>query len=304
MKALVIGYGSIGSRHARLLQNMGFPVKVVSGRQIDDYNPYKTIAEALADYAPDYVVITNETGRHYNSLAALAECSYRGLVLVEKPLFDRQRDLPENEFEGLYVGYNLRFHPVIQKLRDIVADEKVLSFHVYVGQYLPGWRPNTDYRHTYSASKALGGGVLRDLSHELDYTNWLLDGWRSLTALGGHYSHLETDSDDIFSILATTRKCPVVTIQLNYLDRHYRREILFNTDKHTIKADFINATLTIDDRSENYNITRDFTYIAQHKAVTGRDAVSTCPATGGVEVLKMIEAAEKAVQSKGWVFND
>lgn len=303
MKALVVGYGSIGSRHARLLNEMRFEVRTVSGREIDQYEHYKTIGDALADYSPDYVVIANETERHYNSLATLAACNYKGLVLVEKPLFGQPIDTPVNEFKGLYVGYNLRFHPVMQKLRVLLTGERIISFQVYVGQYLPHWRPHNDYRQSYSASKALGGGVLRDLSHELDYTNWLLGGWERLTALGGHYSQLDIDSDDVFSILATTRKCPVVSLQLNYLDRLSRREILINTDRHTIKADLVNAALTIDDRPESHNITRDFTYTAQHTAVTGGDTILTCSAQDGTAVLRMIEAAEKAVTTKGWVLN-
>ena len=42
-----------------------------------------------------------------------------------------------------------------------------------VGQYLPNWRPEKDYRETVSAQKSLGGGVLMELSHELDFLMWL-----------------------------------------------------------------------------------------------------------------------------------
>ncbi len=303
MKTLIVGYGSIGSRHARLLSEMNFEVGIVSGREIDQLPNYKSISDAVADFSPEYVVIANETEKHYGSLAALTACNYKGLVLVEKPLFDGSQSLPANNFQGLFVGFNLRFHPLIHKLRTIIASEKVISAHTYVGQYLPNWRPNADYRQTYSASKRLGGGVLRDLSHELDYMNWLLGGWESLTAMGGHFSHLEIDSDDVFSIIMTARRCPVATLQLNYLDRLCRREILLNTDKHTIKADLVNATLTIDDRSENYTVTRDYTYLAQHKAIISGETTSLCSIKDGLEVQKMIESAEKAAYSKRWVFN-
>ena len=41
--------------------------------------------------------------------------------------------------------------------------------------WLPYWRPERDYRESYSA-RADEGGVLRDLVHELDYAIWAFGG--------------------------------------------------------------------------------------------------------------------------------
>ena len=41
------------------------------------------------------------------------------------------------------------------------------------GQYLPAWRPSRDYRETYTAQSAQGGGILLDASHEIDYVRWI-----------------------------------------------------------------------------------------------------------------------------------
>ena len=190
---------------------------------------------------------------------------------------------------------------MIEKLRDVLTGEKLLSVQVYVGQYLPTWRPGTDYRDSYSASKALGGGALRDLSHELDYLNWLLGGWERLVALGGQMSHLEIDSDDLYALMMQTKRCPVVTVQLNYLDRVARREIIINTDKATIKVDLIQGTLQINDQTERVQIERDTTYRAQHQAVISGEEGQLCSLLEGLDVMRMIQAAEKSEHQKVWI---
>lgn len=87
--------------------------------------------------------------------------------------------------------------------------------------------------------------MLRDLSHELDYVLWLFGPWRRLTATGGYLSPLETDSDDAYTLLMEARLCPMVSIHMNYLDRVPHREILVNTDQHTIHIDLINNTIAV-----------------------------------------------------------
>ena len=72
MKALVIGFGSIGRRHARLLEELGVDVAVVSRRDVDAPKLYPTIAKAVMDWSPNYVVIASRTNEHRNDMATLA----------------------------------------------------------------------------------------------------------------------------------------------------------------------------------------------------------------------------------------
>jgi len=301
MKALVVGYGSIGSRHARLLKELRCETAVVSSRKIDISNRYPSVSTAFESERPDYVVIANKTNQHYDTVSELIRLGFNGIVLVEKPIYHACLEIPQHKFKKIFVAYNLRFHPIIQKLYAVLKNEKILSAQVYVGQYLPDWRPQTDYRNSYSASALEGGGVLRDLSHELDYINWIIGGWERMTALGGHYSHLEISSDDIFVIMMTTRKCPVVTVQMNYLDRETRRLIFINTDDYSIAADLVNCTLTINGNLEKMEIDRDHTYRSMHKAVLNEEYSMLCSFEEGMVVMGMIQAAEQSVQQKTWV---
>lgn len=300
-KALVIGYGSIGSRHARILKELGCSVSVLSNREIEFKPSYKNLKDALAAALPDYIVVANQTSEHYATLMDLKAAGFHGTVLVEKPLFLNEESFEAEDFEGIFVGYNLRFHPLIRRLKEVLDGEKMISVQAYVGKYLPEWRARSDYRAAYSARKNSGGGVLRDLSHELDYLNWMLGGWESVTAIGGHFSHLEIDSDDVFCLMLAMRRCPMVTVQMNYLDRVSRREVLVNTDARTIKMDLISGTLEIDEKKETHDVDRDFTYREEHMAVLHKNFDRLASLEEGLEIMRLINAAEHSVEERMWV---
>ncbi len=302
MKALVVGYGSIGQRHARVLEELGCEVAVVSHRPVEYPRRYDCLGTALSRWRPEYVVISSRTNEHFDDLGALIAADFTGRVLVEKPLFDAFRQLPSHRFSHLAVAYNMRFHPLILMLRDFLGRQvHMIAAHIYVGQYLPDWRPSTDYRSSYSASRKLGGGVLRDLSHEIDYALWLCGGWQQLTALGGKFSTLEIDSDDVFSLLWSASRCPVVTVNLNYLDRSVRREILVHTDNHSVRVDLIKGIFEVDGEQEDCQLERDHTYRAEHHAMIAGDLSVHCSLEEGMEVMAAITAAEEAAQERTWI---
>lgn len=301
MKALVIGYGSIGARHARILTELGCQTEVVSERDVDFPIVYADLIAAFSKGHPEYVVVANITSRHHETLSALVELGYAGTVLVEKPVFSQWRESKELPFQKVMVAYNLRFHPIIQRLKTLLDGEKILSAQTYVGQYLPDWRPSRDYRSTYSASVGMGGGVLRDLSHELDYLTWMLGRWEQVSALGGHFSSLEIDSDDVFALMFSTKRCPIATLQLNYLDRLGRRSILINTSAHTIEANLLSGTIAIDADVESVDVERDYTYKVMHQEILFGNDSTSCSLGEGIEILELIEAAEKAAKRGVWV---
>lgn len=300
-KVLIIGFGSIGQRHARLLSELGCQVAVVSRRSIDFNHCYSDLVQALDKWKPDTIVVANRTNEHYQTLSSLAKYGFQGRVLVEKPLFDNVLELPTHTFSLAVVAYNLRCHPLLRKLRSLLVSEQLITANIYVGSYLPDWRPNTDYRQSYSAKKSQGGGVLRDLSHELDYALWFFGPWQRLTALGGHLSSLTIDSDDAYSLLMQTARCPLVSIHMNYLDRVTRREIVINTHQYTIHADLIKNKLSINGIEEDFKVARDGTYRAEHQAMLNGNAKGLCTFEEARETLLTIEAAEKASSTKAWI---
>lgn len=297
--AVVVGLGSIGSRHARILGEMGLEVGVVSRR--GGVRTYPGVAEALAALNPGYVVVATETADHGRVLAELAALDFTGRVLVEKPLLADPAPLPVHRFAALGVAYDLRFHPALQRLRRDLAEEQVLTAQIYVGQYLPDWRPGRDYRRLYSSHRAQGGGMLRDLSHELDYAQWLFGPWERVAALGGHWSPLEMDADDAFLLLVRFAGGAAATLQVNGLDRRTRRDAVINTARHTFVLDFIAGTLARDGESpEAFVLERDQMYRDQHRAMLAGSAIP-CTVLEAADTLALIAAAEQAAAHGVWV---
>ena len=298
---LVIGYGSIGQRHVQILSELGLSVHVFSRRPLKKGKNYRSLEFALNEIKPEYVVVANETSEHYSTLQTLLYFEVPQ-ILVEKPLFSFSENLQEKLKSQVCVAYSLRFHPLLEHLFSEIKGQSVLSVQVYVGQYLPDWRPKRDYSKSYSVSRDKGGGVLRDLSHELDYLNWLVGPWKSMTALGGHFSELAGDSDDVFCLLLKMEKCPVVSLQLNYLDRKGRREILINTDQHTYRLDLVKQEFKQDQQpATSLKINRDDNYRFQHRDMLENQGRKCCSIMEGMEILQMIDAAEKTALTHSWL---
>ena len=299
MRTLVVGFGSIGQRHARLLHEIGALPPIVSRRRLPD--AFATIADALRVHRPDLVVIATETAEHYAAIASLARCGYAGRVLVEKPLFDRCRELPANAFLDLRVAYNLRCHALVRALRASLGNRRPCIVQAAVGQYLPDWRPGRAWQQGYSADPVRGGGVLRDLSHELDLLLWLCGPWRRVAALGGRSGLLPIASDDHWSILIDFASGASATLQLNYLSRPGRRLLAVEHADGTVVADFIANTLCENADVQRLNADRDHSYLALLRRALAGDVDELCDAAGGQAVVRLIQAVEQAAQAGTWV---
>ncbi len=302
-RALVIGYGSIGQRHVRVLEGLGHEVAVVSRRDIEHRRPYRELGAALTEFRPDYAVIANETSLHRLTFRALEAQGFGGTVLVEKPLFHDVTADDERAAAGVYVAYNLRFHPLLLQLRDWIDGRALVAASIHVGQHLATWRPQRDFRLSYSSQKALGGGVLRDLSHELDYALWLFGPWRRVTALGGASGALGIDADDRWSILIECERCPQVSVTLSYIDHAPRRQIAVNARDDSAAVEFFTSTFSHGDGKtpERIEVEREESYRRQHAAILSGRPGAACTYAEGYAVLRLIDAVERAAAEKRWL---
>jgi predicted dehydrogenase len=306
MRALVIGYGSIGIRHTEVLKSLGCIVSIVSKRKLNIERCFSNISDAINKVKPEYIVVANKTNEHIKTLIELKKIGFKGNILIEKPLSHNLLEIPDKDFNNVFVAYNMRFNPLLQRLIHELEGERIISSQAYVGQYLPDWRPKRDYRKSYSAKKIEGGGVLRDLSHELDFVCWLFGGWRRVIAIGGHYSELEIDSDDVFGLMLETINCPLSLVQLNYLDRSSRREIIVNTNQHVFKIDFIKKTFQKDNNIITSDFDSNYSYLMQHKAIMENDYRYLSKFDSGKDILRLIIAAEKSAytENNNWIRNE
>lgn len=305
--AIVVGYGSIGARHARLLSELRVAVACVTRNEACPFPRHATIGEALAAGGADLIVVANATADHARTLAELAGTDFAGRVLAEKPLTGGAGSVPAIGALRVFVAYNLRFHPLISLLRQRLAGARLLGAAFHAGQYLPDWRPGTDYRRSYSASRCGGGGVLRDLSHELDLALWLCGPWRRVAALAGRFGSLAIETEDTATLLVETEACPTVSVSVNYLDRAPRREIRITAEQDgrvfDAHLDLIAGRLLVDGETTEAKPDRDATYRAQLEHVLLGRTDMLCSLRQGEAVDQLIVAAETAARDNIWLFS-
>ncbi len=208
-RVLIVGLGSIGKRHLRLARVFlpNADIRILRHQVASEEPEYSNgcffdLDEAIA-FAPQIAIIASPAPFHVETAMALASVGVD--LLIEKPLSDslvgvtQLLETCEKQGAILLTGYNLRFLPSLNRFRDLLGEGvigKVLSVRCEVGQYLPSWRPDNDYRQGVSARSDLGGGALLELSHELDYLRWIFGEVDWVKATLTRQSALEIDVED------------------------------------------------------------------------------------------------------------
>lgn len=240
MKAVVVGLGSIGRRHIKNLKTIdpGTRIAVLRrpsaekglgdvGGLVDEI--FCDPADALR-WGPDVVFITNPAPFHMETAIGFAKNGVH--LFVEKPLSVRVEDIDLVLRECgrkdlvLMVGYVLRFWEPFQCMRKTIAEGKIgriLSVHANVGRYLPDWRPGSDYRNNVSARRELGGGVVFELSHEIDYLRWMVGEVKEVSAFISKVSDFDIDVEDIAEINLRFDHEAMGHIHLDMVDRAMNR---------------------------------------------------------------------------------
>lgn len=302
MKCLVVSYGSIGKRHFEILKNFNqvSEVHIVTSQIVENETVFKSISEACKNNEYYYVVIASPTDRHKNDLEEVAKYNGSAIILIEKPLFEEFKvEIPSFKNQ-VFIGYNLRYHPVIVSLLDLLKEtEEIYYINLYVGQYLPTWRPDKDYRHSYSSKKNEGGGVLLDLSHEIDLLHLISGEIKTFSSLVMKRSSLEISSEDIAIINGMTKNNVIFSMSLDYLSKTPIRKIIIQGKNKTIIADLIHSTLSsmsIDGEVTNFSISkedRNFTYTQMHTSILSEDYKKLCSFEEGLRINYWIDQMKK-----------
>lgn len=254
-KILIVSLGSIGLRHYNNLKTLLPSVEIAVYRQffkkIDNFKEIKfffKLEEAL-QFQADAVIISSPASEHIkNALAFLKNGAH---LFVEKPIAmhaDEASNLVEaskNSDKFSMTGYVLRFQPLVSYLKNIIDSGKlgdIWTTQIEVGQYLPDWRPTIDYRVGVSGQKKLGGGVLLELSHEIDYATWFFGDPYSLFCSAEKLSNLDIDVEDSACIVMEYNpggKVRRVVINLDFLQRSANMSVKIVGSKATLEADLI-----------------------------------------------------------------
>ncbi len=304
---LIYGCGSIGLRHAQIAHDFGAKVIAVSSQKKLPFTTVNNLIDIPKNTKFTLAIIATPTHLHARNLQELNSIATER-ILIEKPLFSSLEKTISHttaiKTKDIFVAYNLRFHPAINELKKILQNKKLLAMQMHVGQYLPSWRPSQDYSQSYSAHKEQGGGVLRDLSHELDLACFFGGKWKRVTALGGKVSELKINSDDCMSILAEHAHCPQVSIHLDYLQTPARRDIVFVCENHSIHFNLITHEVTQGNSVSKFTVDRNTTYKAQMAALLSDSTANACSYNQGLDIVNYITAIEKAIEGNTWVWNN
>ncbi len=187
LSVLVCGAGSIGMRHLRNLKTLGVTNIAVSEpnenrRQVAaseiPCTSFADLSEALKTFKPAVVLVCSPTRDHVTQ--ALLASQAGAHLFIEKPLSQSlegidtlQKEIHDRNLVSM-VGCNMRFHhgpATVHKLLDEGTIGTPREAVVYTGSFLPKWRPQQDYRKSYSADPVQGGAIL-DCIHEIDLALW------------------------------------------------------------------------------------------------------------------------------------
>lgn len=308
----VIGLGSIGRRHLNNLILLGAEdISAVTSKDItEDYpnvHSFKSLSEALSSHQPEWVWICTPTAYHEDALIPLLEVNIPNIYL-EKPVthsdknLDKLIKLAEQSSSRIEVGFDLRFDPGINKVRQLIVENSIgniINVNAYVGQYLPDWRPNEDYRLGMSASKETGGGVMLDLVHELDYLNFFCGEAHSVACNYVNSGSLEIETEDSADILIRYKNGVTGVIHLDYLQRILRRYCTFTGSHGTIHLDLAKKEVLWTTENGNFNkysystYDRNDRFLDITKAFISGDE-RLCSFKEGLHSLRQVIAAKKS----------
>ena len=99
----------------------------------------------------------------------------------------------------------MRYHPVIKFLKKNLKNKLVFNINLNSSSYLPNWR-KIDYKKSVSSKRILGGGVLLEMSHELDFLVWIFGKLKKYSTLLIKVSNLKINTDDLLIVNAFNTK--------------------------------------------------------------------------------------------------
>jgi predicted dehydrogenase len=281
---------------------------------------FSRIEEALA-FSPQIAVIASPAPFHISTAQLLAENGVH--LLVEKPLsvsLSGVSQLIETcKTRGLVLstGYNLRFLPSLQRYRSLLSEGivgRILSVRCEIGQYLPSWRPDCNYRECVSARRELGGGALLELSHELDYLRWVFGDVVWVKATLARQSLLEIDVEDSVHLTlgfasSEGRTQLIGTVNLDFIRHDTTRTCTAIGENGSLRWNGLTGEISQYKAGEHrwhevfiQSHQRDDSYIAEWKDFIESVISEKRPLVDGKDgliVLQIIEAARNSAATGG-----
>ena len=318
-RIVVVGLGSIGRRHARLLAQRGdltvewcessAAVLQSAREELGGTHRVHHSFPAMLETQPAMVVIATPHALHAEqTIAALGRDIH---VLCEKPMAASLADAElmaaaaARSSARLAVGFHLHFHPGLLRLKELIRLGTLGSIHhahCHVGSYITLVNSRSRYQRT------LEGALLLDYAHQPDILVWLLGlSPRGIYATGGQGGAQEYQSNPNFIAVNCDYDAPLIsTVHLNYLqmpERHYYEII---GDQGWATFDLTQGQLRIgritesSQQVETISMERDPIYRAEHTAfldaIACKGELESPPQTAIIS-MRIVAAALESVRT-------
>jgi predicted dehydrogenase len=317
-RILIVGMGSIGQRHLRIIRILHPSASIAVLRRFSEGVPddanfcFYNISDALK-FCPDVALIASPATHHLDAAIPLVASGVH--LLIEKPVSDTPRFVSDFLEKGrrsnsvIMVGYNLRHSLSLQKFKDLLLQNIIgepWSVRTEVGQFLPSWRPLFDYKNAVSSQKKLGGGVLLELSHEIDYLQWIFGDIVWVQSVLSKQSDLEIDVEDSAHMIVGFHQRPgartlIGSINMDFIRRDTTRICTVIGQNGSLRWDGVRSLVQLYDNCAMGWIDvfrdhggKDDSYILQWQeflSLIRGNSVACASGFDGLKTLKVIESA-------------
>ena len=260
----IIGYGSIANKHISIIEKLYPKIKIyiVTKRKFRSKHKICRNFDDLKNIELEAIFITSPTDEHFNAIKFFYKKDLN--LFVEKPIFEKRKNvnflfnnISKNDSPILQVGYVFRHDDLFLKFKSLCNKNilgQILKSEIYCGSDLNSWRPNTKLKHSISLNKNKGGGVLLELSHEIDYCLWLFGDLKvkfSKLYRSGIFDSKVEDTADIYLL---SRNKVNINMHLNFWQKTPERYCKIHGTKGFILLDIINRKIIIKSDSINKSI--------------------------------------------------
>ncbi len=265
MKFLICGFGNVGQRHFRNLKKLspnceidicsfGHPnhrvfdndLNIIYSKNLREYYNfnnfyfYHQLDAALELNHYDAVFICTLPPKRID---IAIECAKKGINLfIEKPLSNnldkvyKLRDMVENNKLKCSMGFQMRFHPVIQKIKGLLDNGEfghIYRIEISNCNNINNWTQGRKLSDFYALKKETAGGVTFSQIHEIDYSFYLFGKHYPISAIYGNRLGFEVeDNITILSNLENDGYCTPIVINLDFLSPIPKRKIyIYGTRK-------------------------------------------------------------------------
>lgn len=267
---LLIGFGSIGKKHFQILKKKIHFEKIlilqnkkkIKKNLLNDKIQVIQSFDQIIDNKVNFAIISSPASSHLDYAKKLAQKNIN--ILIEKPLSDKFDLKKYKELSFLikknklkcFVGFVFRHDDLLinfKKILDKINPKLINNVYSDHLSYLPDWR-NSDYRHSVSAIKNLGGGVVLESSHEIDYLLYLFESLNVQFSQTKNSGDLNIDVEDSANIVFVDRFKKNIFLNLNFNSKIQSRKCEVQTKKVNITCDFNKRIIYSIDFKNNYKI--------------------------------------------------